>query len=398
MIAVAQNAAATDPGKRRRRNEDAYVVAPPLFAVADGMGGAQAGEIAARIAATVLRESSGREAVVELIKEANRRVFEAASGDEARSGMGTTITAAVVEADRVQIGHVGDSRAYRLRDGRLEQLTEDHSLVAELVRSGRLSPEEADVHPQRSVITRTVGTDPDVDVDTFSVDARAGDVFMLCSDGLTTMVADETILELVERNRESLEQAAKALVDAANKGGGEDNITIVLFELGANGVASAEDTATLPQVDEPPGAADEDTLSELEGVPAIDDTRVVRRDELEAIAPRDGRGRDTHPRRISRTAIFVGSGTLVVVLAALVVWSLSRSYFVGAEPDGRIAVYQGFPWDIAGSVRLYRLRYESPVLAGQLSQPERRRLFGHDLRSYGAALAAIKEYEAEVVP
>jgi len=398
MIAVARNAAATDPGKRRRRNEDAYVVAPPLFAVADGMGGAQAGEIAARIAATVLRESSGEEAVVELIKEANRRVFEAASGDEARSGMGTTITAALVEADRVQIGHVGDSRAYRLRDGRLEQLTEDHSLVAELVRSGRLSPEEADVHPQRSVITRTVGTDPDVDVDTFSVDALPGDVFMLCSDGLTTMVADEAILALVERNRENLQKAAKALVDAANKGGGEDNITIVLFELGANGATVAEDTATLPQVDEPPTTADEDTLSEREGVPTIDDTRVVRRDELEAIAPRDGRRRDAHPRRISRAAILVGSGTLVVVLAALVVWSLSRSYFVGAEQNGRIAVYQGFPWNIAGSVRLYRLRYESPVLAGQLSQPERRRLFGHDLRSYGSALAAVKRYEAEVVP
>jgi protein phosphatase len=397
-IAVAQNAAATDPGKRRRRNEDAYVVAPPLFAVADGMGGAQAGEIAARIAATVLSESSGEEAVVELIKEANRRVFEAASGDEARSGMGTTITAALVEADRVQIGHVGDSRAYRLRDGRLEQLTEDHSLVAELVRSGRLSPEEADAHPQRSVITRTVGTDPDVDVDTFSVDARPGDVFVLCSDGLTTMVADDAILELVERNRGNLDQAARALVDAANKGGGEDNVTIVLFELGADGAASAGDTAALPRVDEPPAAADEDTLSGLEGVPTIDDTRVVRREELEALAPRDERAGEPPSRRVSRTAILVGSSTLLVVLAALVVWSLSRSYFVGAEPNGRIAIYQGFPWDIAGSVRLYRLRYESPVLAGQLSQAERRRLFGHDLRSYGSALATVKRYEAEVVP
>src|SRR5581483_5344517 len=131
-------------------------------------------------------------------------------------------------------------------------------------------------------------------------------VFMLCSDGLTTMVADEAILALVERNRENLQKAAKALVDAANKGGGEDNITIVLFELGANGA----------------------TVAEVEGVPTIDDTRVVRRDELEAIAPRDGRRRDAHPRRISRAAILVGSGTLVVVLAALVVWSLSRSYFV----------------------------------------------------------------------
>jgi PPM family protein phosphatase len=395
MIGLAQRAAATDPGKRRRRNEDAFVAEPPLFAVADGMGGAQAGEIAARIAASVLRESSGDEAVVALIKEANRRVYEAATGDEARSGMGTTITAALVEDGTVQIGHVGDSRAYLVRDGRLEQLTEDHSLVAELVRSGKLSPEEADAHPQRSVITRTVGTDPDVDVDTFSVEARPGDLFMLCSDGLTTMVDDASILQIVEKNRANLDNAAGALVDAANKGGGEDNITIVLFEIGDESSGGVEDTATLPAVEEEQ-AADEDTLTELQAVPTIDDTTLISRDELEALGRRDGDG--VAHRRIPRTAIVIGSTTLVVVLAALVVWSLSRSYFVGAEANGKIAIYQGFPWDIAGSVRLYRLRYESPVLAGELSQTERRRLFGHDLRSYDAALRAVKQYEAEVVP
>jgi PPM family protein phosphatase len=395
VIGLAQHSSATDPGKRRRRNEDAYVVEPPLFAVADGMGGAQAGEIAARIAASVLRESSGEAAVVELIKEANRRVYEAAAGDQARSGMGTTITAALVGDDTVQIGHVGDSRAYRIRDGRLEQLTEDHSLVAELVRSGKLSPEEADVHPQRSVITRTVGTDPDVDVDTFSVEARPGDVFMLCSDGLTTMVADESILQIVERNRASLQKTARALVDAANKGGGEDNITIVLFEIAGDG-AGLEDTATLPAVEEQP-PPEEETLSELHAVPTIDETTLMRGEELDALARRDGHDHGDH-RRVSRTAVIVGSSTLVVLLAALVVWSLSRSYFVGAESNGKIAVYQGFPWNIAGGVRLYRLRYESPVLAGELSQAERRKLLGHDLRSYDSALQAVKQYEAQVVP
>jgi protein phosphatase len=399
MIGLGQRAAATHPGRRRRRNEDAYVVEPPLFAVADGMGGAQAGEIAARIAVTVLRESpdTRSETVVELIKEANRRVYEAAAGDDARSGMGTTITAALVEDDTVQIGHVGDSRAYRVRAGRLEQLTDDHSLVAELVRSGKLSPEEADIHPQRSVITRTVGTDPDVDVDTFSVDARPGDVFMLCSDGLTTMVADESIGEIVERNRGDLDKAARALVDAANKGGGEDNITIVLFEIAEGGAHAVEDTATLPAVDEPEPAADEETLTELEAIPTIDDTMLVSRGELETAARHDGSLEHEH-RRVSRTAVIVGSSTLVVLLAALAVWSISRSYFVGVEPNGKVAVYQGFPWDIAGSVRLYRMRYESPVLAGELSRTERRRLFGHDLRSYDAALKAVKQYEAEVVP
>ena len=293
MIGLGQRAAASDPGKRRRRNEDAYVVEPPLFAVADGMGGAQAGEIAAKIAASVLRESSGEQAVVELIKEANRRVYEAAAEDETRSGMGTTITAAIVEDDAVQIGHVGDSRAYRIRDGELEQLTEDHSLVAELVRSGKLSPEEADVHPQRSVITRTVGTDPDVDVDTFSVDARPGDVFFICSDGLTTMVDDRSILAIVQKNRASLDKAVRALVDAANKGGGEDNITIVLFEIGEEGAEGIEETATLPAVTE---EADEDTLTEADRVPAIDDTTLMSRDELEAMTRRNGQRRPSPPR------------------------------------------------------------------------------------------------------
>jgi serine/threonine protein phosphatase PrpC len=393
-MSLRQRTAITDPGRRRRRNEDSYVLEPPLFAVADGMGGAQAGEIASRIAASVLRDSAGRsgdETVAMLIQEANKRVYEAAATDDARSGMGTTITAALVEDGTVRIGHVGDSRAYRIRDAKLEQLTEDHSLVAELVRSGRLSPEEADVHPQRSVITRALGTDPDVDVDTFTVEARPGDVFMICSDGLTSMVDDDAILEIVERNRVSLDQATRALVDAANKGGGEDNITIVAFEIGD---PATGETEAMPVVPEQP-ADDEATLSGLEVVPAVDDTMLLTRDELEGLtSPRE----TGHDRHVSRTAILAGSVSVVVLLAALAVWSLSRSYFVGAQKDGHVAVYQGFPWDIAGSVRLYRVRYESPVLAGQLSQAERRRLFDHDLRSYGAALDEVKRYEAEVVP
>jgi PPM family protein phosphatase len=392
-VSLRQRAAVSDPGRRRRRNEDAYVIEPPLFAVADGMGGAQAGEIASRIAASVLRDSetnSGEDAVVALIQEANRRVYEAAATDEARSGMGTTITAALVEDGTVRIGHVGDSRAYRIRDGLLEQLTEDHSLVAELVRSGRLSPEEADVHPQRSVITRALGTDPDVDVDTFSVDARPGDVFMICSDGLTSMVDDKTILDIVEKHRSDLEQAAQKLVDAANKGGGEDNITVIVFEIGE---AVDEETQ---EAAEPPAAPDEEetdapTLSGLEGVPTVDEAMLGARDGAAPAKPR-------RRHRVSRTTIVVGISAGVVVLAALLVWTLSRSYFVGAQPNGHLAVYQGFPWNIAGNVHLYRVRYESPVLAGELSQAERRKLFDHDLRSYGAALHAIRQYEAEVVP
>ena len=388
---LTQIAAVTDPGRRRRQNEDAYVVQPPLFAVADGMGGAQAGEIASRIAASALRDSgaeAGEDAVAALIQEANRRVYEAAASDDARAGMGTTVTAALVEADSVRIGHVGDSRAYRARDDALEQLTEDHSLVAELVRSGKLSPEEADVHPQRSVITRVLGTDPEVDVDTFEVEARPGDVFMICSDGLTSMVEDEAILTLLRLPGRTLEQRAHSLVDAANRGGGEDNITVILFELGEG---DSDDTGTFAAVEQPPLDDDERTLTELDAIPTVEDTILVSPAELDSPAP------DRH-HRVPRTAIAVIAGTIVVVLAAFVVWTLSRSYFVGVQSDGHIAVYQGFPWNIVGGVRLYRVRYQSPVLAGQLSEAERRRLFDHDLRTYGSALDEVKQYESEVVP
>ena len=225
----------TNPGRKRRRNEDAFVCEPPLFAVADGMGGAQAGEIASSLAAAALAgadiaDSDGEAVVVQLIQEANRRVHQRAVDDESATGMGTTMTVALFHSDgTVSIGHVGDSRAYLHRDGRLEQLTEDHSLVAELVRRGELSPEEAEVHPQRSVITRALGTDPDVDVDTFTVQAQEGDLFLLCSDGLTTMVDVEGITGVVDRNRHDLHAAARALIREANERGGDDNITAIVI-------------------------------------------------------------------------------------------------------------------------------------------------------------------------
>src|SRR5436853_1011652 len=169
------------------------------------MGGAQAGEIASRLAAAALEDtdpgaSSGAEKVTSLIQEANRRVHERAIADPSTSGMGTTMTVALVEGTKVTFGHVGDSRAYRYRDGSIEQITEDHSLVNELLKSGKLSPEEADTHPQRSVITRAVGTDPDVDVDSFTIDTQEGDIFVICSDGLTDMVDDDDLLDVIEHN------------------------------------------------------------------------------------------------------------------------------------------------------------------------------------------------------
>jgi PPM family protein phosphatase len=378
-----RSASLTDTGRRRRHNEDAYVAEPPLFAVADGMGGAQAGELASSLAAEALRddtserEGDGEQRVDELIQAANRRVYERQSEDAAASGMGTTMTVALVEDGRVAIGHVGDSRAYLIRDRRLEQLTEDHSLVAELVRSGKLSPEEAEAHPQRSVITRALGTDPDVDVDTFSVDTRPGDVFLLCSDGLTSMVDDETILSEVERHRDDLGAAAKALVRAANKGGGEDNITVVFFEIAETG--EAEKTVTLPPVEHD----EEETLDELDRVPAL--------------AAEDGRKPAAPPRRRRRGLIFAVLAFLLVIAAAgAVLVGLWRSHFVGVEADGHVAVYQGVPWNVVGNVHLYRPVYVSPLLAAQLSESERRKLFDHSLRSEGSARGEVRRYEEQI--
>ena len=232
---VGRSAVVSHTGRKRRHNEDAYVCAPPLFAIADGMGGARAGEVASNLAAAALQtgdvDGGGQERVGALIQAANQSVYERSSRDAEVAGMGTTMTVALVEGAIITFGHVGDSRAYVLRDGTLEQLTDDHSLVAELVRGGKLSAEEAEHHPQRSVITRALGTDPDVDVDTFTVEARNGDVFVLCSDGLTDMVGDAEIGEVLGEPRESLREAAEDLVRRANRAGGQDNITVIAFEM-----------------------------------------------------------------------------------------------------------------------------------------------------------------------
>jgi PPM family protein phosphatase len=311
-VRLGRSTALSHAGRKRRHNEDSYVVQPPLFAVADGMGGAKAGEIASSLAAAALQESdgngaTGEERVAALIEEANRRVFRRASEDTEASGMGTTMTVALVEGDRIAIGHVGDSRAYLIRDGRLEQLTDDHSLVAELVRSGKLTPEEAETHPQRSVITRAVGTEPDVDVDTFSIEGEPGDVYLICSDGLTDMVAEETILEAVERNRVDLKAAAKELVNAANRGGGEDNITVVFFEL-SDEEPDEETAETVAGARADLGGDADETLDEADGQPVL------------AMAEPEPRRRG----RGNRALAILAALAVLLMAAAAVLWLLDR--------------------------------------------------------------------------
>ncbi|MBA3261022.1 MAG: Stp1/IreP family PP2C-type Ser/Thr phosphatase, partial [Thermoleophilaceae bacterium] len=248
-LRIAEHVGRTDVGRQRSVNEDSLVLAPPFFAVADGMGGAKAGEVASAMAADSFEgeSDSGEPAEAQLsriLREANRRIYGLAVSDDSHRGMGTTVTAAKVTGDDVSLGHVGDSRAYRLRDGELEQLTRDHSLVAELERSGQITPEAAEHHPQRSIITRALGPEPDVEVDTYTLAGRAGDVFLICSDGLTSMISNAELASIL-RSAGSLEEAAESLVLAANQSGGKDNITVVMFRLG-DGDAAAE----LPGEDE----------------------------------------------------------------------------------------------------------------------------------------------------
>ncbi len=227
-------AALTDVGRVRPANEDAFVVdaSTRLLAVADGMGGHQAGEVASAAALNALQARlAGGQRLDEAIVEANRVVFTRAASDVTLRGMGTTLTAAIYGEDAMlTIGHVGDSRAYLLRNGELRQLTVDHSVVAELVAAGQLSEDEAEADPRRSMITRALGIDAEVEIDLLPVQLVTGDRLLLCSDGLTTMLRDDVIAEMM-RNEPEREQAAQSLVEGANGAGGADNITVLIADV-----------------------------------------------------------------------------------------------------------------------------------------------------------------------
>ncbi len=250
MLRVVEQYSGTDTGRQRRANEDSLLARPPLFVIADGMGGAQAGEVASRIAVEAFQAgldgSDARGALVGQAQTANTRIYDLSQSDAEHAGMGTTLTALYVGDENVTIAQVGDSRAYCLRDGQLERLTDDHSLVDELIRQGKLTPEEAVEHPQRSIITRALGPEASVEVDTRTFRARGGDVYLLCSDGLTTMVAEDELLRTLLAHRH-LRDAGEALIAAANEAGGRDNITVILLRLDEvePAVASLGEAATM---------------------------------------------------------------------------------------------------------------------------------------------------------
>ena len=238
MRAVAGKA--TDIGKVRDHNEDGFLVADPLFAVADGMGGHLGGEVASSVALDTLRRCWPERSLADALREANRAVYGRALRDMSVAGMGTTMTAVVLDGDELQLAHVGDSRAYLVHDGRMIALTDDHTLVGEMVRAGEITEQQARVHPRRSILTRAIGIEPDVTVDEETFPISPGDRLLLCSDGLSSGVSDETILHWLDAKGDP-QEAADALVVAANDGGGYDNVTVVVIDF-------APDPAEDPEV------------------------------------------------------------------------------------------------------------------------------------------------------
>jgi PPM family protein phosphatase len=388
-VKIVEQAYLSDTGRQRSANEDSFFAGSPVFAVADGMGGAQAGEVASRIAAESFsaaeRGDGSPEGYLRSIAiDANTRINDLAAEDESRSGMGTTFTAALVEGDDVSLAHVGDSRAYLFRDGDLRLLTSDHSLVEELLRQGKLTKEQAEDHPQRSIITRALGPEREVEVDTMTYRAKDGDVYLLCSDGLTTMIKDDMIAAILGR-APSLDQAARELVEQANAAGGRDNITVVLFRVGEGDAAATDDTATLVG----PTAAE----AGLTG-PAVREaaSRETARRRRSAPPPR---------RKPSRLRSALKALALALILAGVIVAAVigaRQVYFLGGDEGGRVALFRGLPYDLPLGIELYSEVESSPIQVSSLPREDQETVSEHQLRSEDDALSLIDSLESRVEP
>jgi protein phosphatase len=342
--------ARTDVGLVREGNEDSYMVHEPLFAVADGMGGHQGGEVASDLAVRSLEglaEGGGQQAadnLAEVVRRANREVLQAASQDPGLQGMGTTLTAAVALEGAIHLVHVGDSRAYLFRDGRLRQLTEDHTVVQRLVDEGRITREEAEIHPQRSILTRALGVDREITVDESTIKVRRGDRLLLCSDGLSGMVPEEEIQRILAEHDDP-QAASDALVEAANSAGGQDNITAVVIEVLDDGGGTRGDTAV---ADRPP-AQEHSAVAERPAPP-------VER----PAAPRAGA--PTERRRPWKLVLWILIPILVIGAALFgAKWWIDRQWFVGVSND-RVAVFRGIPAEPLG-VHLASLVKETDIPA-----------------------------------
>jgi len=409
----------SDTGRARRANEDSYFARSPVFVVADGMGGAQAGEVASRLAVEAFERGlevddggSGEELLARRVQAANARIHEMSQAEQEHAGMGTTITAAHVGERDVAIAHVGDSRAYRLRGEEFVRLTDDHSLVEEMRRRGQLTAQEADEHPQRSIITRALGPEPDVLVDTSSWRGLAGDVYLLCSDGLTSMVPETRVAEIL-RAAGSLRERGRGLIDAANEAGGRDNITVILFrleEIGGDGDAAGEQptavggsAGTVTTADVQAAIAGAASAQAMAPAPVRAPAPAQRRESAQRLRPSTpvpapkarghGHGHG-HGRRGRRVAKLFAILALILLPLGFGAYSANQAvFFIGANGDGFVTLYRGLPYSLPAGIDLFKVNYVSSVPLQTLPAGRRKQLVDHTLRSHDDASDLVRELE-----
>jgi serine/threonine protein phosphatase PrpC len=436
MLRAADTIQRTDPGRQRRGNEDSSYARAPVFALADGMGGAAAGEVASQIAIEAFEAGlpaggTPEERLSVVVQRANRAIYDRAQGDHRLDGMGTTLTSVYLDADHVALAHVGDSRAYRLRGGELTRLTEDHSLVEELVKDGKLTEEEAFEHPQRSIITRALGQEPVVQVDTFSYPVKAGDVVLLCSDGLTDMLTERQVAEVLV-GAPTLERAGQLLIDEANNAGGRDNITVVLFrveEVEGDGQLDAGDTLTLSASEAAAAGLGASSAEGARGAPAPTPAPAVSaagarspyvepRPHIIREGVRGGAGRLASALPLARNQgpptapgpqgvrEFTWRGKLIVatLTTAFLVFLFGgggylasrQLYFLGTDSQGTVVVYRGFPFNFVG-VNFYETFYVSGVPASLIPPDRRKTVLNHELHAETPAFNLINDLELDKI-
>ena len=415
MLRAAETIVRTDTGRQRRGNEDSAYALAPVFALADGMGGAAAGEVASRIAIEAFEQglpTSGtpEERLSIVVQRANREIYDRAQADHRLDGMGTTLTAVYLDHENVALAHVGDSRAYRLRGGELTRLTEDHSLVEELVKDGKLTEEEAFEHPQRSIITRALGQEPIVEVDTFSYPVRADDVILLCSDGLTDMLPERHVAEVLV-GAPNLERAAQRLIDEANNAGGRDNITVVLFRVVDRDGTTADaagDTIIVPGAQITGGATATRPAPTRRPEAQPQAMRELAGAGVGRIAARLPRSRRQGPARPAappkREFGLLGKLVAAVVTLAILLFVFGGAgylasrqlYFLGTNSQGTVVVYRGFPYQFLG-VDLYETYYVSGVPASLIPTDRRATLLNHELHAETSAFKLVNDLELDQI-
>lgn len=393
--------ARTDIGRLRQRNEDAYLIKDPLFVVADGMGGHRGGDVASALALETIGEATSPEAtargLVDDIKRANKAVLERGESDRDLRGMGTTLTAVLTDDAKAHVVHVGDSRAYLLRDGSLQQLTEDHTLVQRMVREGRLTEDEAAQHPQRSILTRALGVDEDIPVDELSLDIHPGDRLLLCTDGLTNMVERDRIQEILQSD-EDPQSACDKLIDAANRAGGDDNITVVVLDFeqdGADSAAAARDskTASVKDLLKAPAPAEASSTP-----PTVESGRAAT--TAVATRPEEPSPKPPRPRlriRWPKVALWVGVVVLLLV-GALIGTRLyvDRQWYVG-DANGKVSIYNGIPTEVAG-FKLSHVTHTTELDARQAErlQPWRDLKDGITAESFSEAQSIVEQIRRDL--